>query len=170
MIYRRIDSVMTTYIWITRANSHGWATIYGPLTRYVKLWVAHAPGMPGTFSLPTQVSDPDTHHGTCVTHVSWCMPGSLTSGFPLKSVAGKSFPAFPAHALPQFHVSGKRPMVGEGRARRNDLLYQYEGLDDKKLGIRWKSNCSRKLRTPTLFSAIFLQFLVPADFDKRGNS
>ena len=25
--------------------------------------------------------DPDMHHGTCVTHVPWCMPGSLTSGF-----------------------------------------------------------------------------------------
>ena len=34
-----------------------------------------------TFSLPLQVSDPDKHHGTCVTHVPWCMPGSLISGF-----------------------------------------------------------------------------------------
>ena len=24
------------------------------------------------------VSDPDMHHGTCVTHVPWCMSGSLT--------------------------------------------------------------------------------------------
>ena len=54
---------------------------HGPLTRYVKLRVAHAPGMPGTFSPPTLVSDPDMHHGTCVTHVPWCMPGSLISGF-----------------------------------------------------------------------------------------
>ena len=43
--------------------------------------VAHAPGMPGTFSPPPQVSDPDMHHVTCVTHMPWCMPGSLTSGF-----------------------------------------------------------------------------------------
>ena len=35
----------------------------GPLARYVKLRVAHAPGMPGTFSLPPRVSDPDMHHG-----------------------------------------------------------------------------------------------------------
>ena len=33
----------------------------GPLTRYVKLRVAHAPGMPGTFSPPPQVRDPDMH-------------------------------------------------------------------------------------------------------------
>ena len=26
--------------------------VHGPLTRYVKLWVAHAPGMPGTFFPP----------------------------------------------------------------------------------------------------------------------
>ena len=26
------------------------------------------------------VSDPDTHHGTCVTHVPWCMSGFLTRG------------------------------------------------------------------------------------------
>ena len=69
-----------------------------PLARYDKLWVAHAPGMPGTFSPPPRVSHPDMHHGTCVTHVSWCMPGSLTSGFLWSRVAGKTFPAFPAHA------------------------------------------------------------------------
>ena len=38
------------------------------------------------------VSDPGMHHGTCVTHVSWCMSGSLTR------LAWKTFPAFPAHA------------------------------------------------------------------------
>ena len=27
------------------------------------------------------VTDPVMHHGTCVTHVPSCMPGSLTSGF-----------------------------------------------------------------------------------------
>ena len=59
---------------------------YGPLTRYVKLRVAHAPGMPGTFSPPpisketAIVSDPSMHNGTCVTHVPWCMSGWLTRG------------------------------------------------------------------------------------------
>ena len=50
------------------------------------------------------VSNPGIHHGTCVTHVPWCMSGSLTCG------DGETFPAFPAHAHPQFCVSGKRPM------------------------------------------------------------
>ena len=61
---------------------------------------AHAPGMPGTFSPSPQVSDPDMHHGTCVTHVPWCMPGSLTTGFLWNRRRGKTFPAFPAHAQP----------------------------------------------------------------------
>ena len=64
--------------------------------RYAKLRVAHAPGMQGTFSPTPRVSDPDTHHGTWVTHVPWYMPGSLTIG--LKLVAGKTFPAFSEHA------------------------------------------------------------------------
>ena len=29
----------------------------------------------------------------------------------LPAVVGKTFPEFPAHAHPQFYVSGKRPMV-----------------------------------------------------------
>ena len=39
------------------------------------------------------ISDPGMDHGTCVTHVPWCMSGSLTA-------AGKTFPVFPAHAQP----------------------------------------------------------------------
>ena len=65
-----------------------------------KIAGAHAPGMPGTFSPPPQVSDPDMHHGTCVTHVPWCMSGSLTSGFLWSRRVGKTFRTFPAHAQP----------------------------------------------------------------------
>ena len=60
--------------------------INGPLTRYVKFRVAHAPGMPGKF-LPRHrlqrnpvFSDPGMHGGTCVTHVPRCLLGSLTRG------------------------------------------------------------------------------------------
>ena len=55
--------------------------VYMPLARYIKLQVAHAPGMLGTFFPPPRVSDPDMHHDTCVTHVPWCMPRSLTNAF-----------------------------------------------------------------------------------------
>ena len=62
------------------------------------------------------VSDPGMHHGTCVTHVPWCMSGSLTCG------DGEKFPAFPAHAHPRFCVSGKRPMP----------CYQFTSICKKK--------------------------------------
>ena len=65
-----------------------------------KIAGAHAPGMPGTYFPSPRVSDPDMHHGTCVTHVPWCMPGSLTSGCLWNRRRGKTFPAFPAHAQP----------------------------------------------------------------------
>ena len=55
--------------------------LYMASARYVKLRVAHAPGMPGTFSPSLRVSDPDMHQGTCVAHAPWCIPESLTSGF-----------------------------------------------------------------------------------------
>ena len=35
------------------------------------------------------VSDPDMHHGTCVTHVPWCMSWSLTRG------GGENVPGIP---------------------------------------------------------------------------
>ena len=58
---------------------------HGPLTRYVQLRVAHASWMPGMFSShrlhrKPLVSDPGMQHDMCVTHVPWCMSGSLTRG------------------------------------------------------------------------------------------
>ena len=45
----------------------------------------------------------------------WAMRRECRERFPppptLNRCAGKTFPAFPAHAHPQFYVSGKRPMV-----------------------------------------------------------
>ena len=51
------------------------------------------------------VSDPGMHHDTCVTHVPWCMSGSLTCG------CGKTFPASRCMCNPQYHLSGKGPIV-----------------------------------------------------------
>ena len=53
------------------------------------------------------LSDPDMHHGTCVTHVPWCMPGSLTSGFRWSRWRRNRSRRM---RNPQFYVSGKRPM------------------------------------------------------------
>ena len=49
-----------------------------------------------------RVSDPSMNYGTCVTHVPWCMSGSLTRG------GGEYIPGIPgAWANTQFYVSGK---------------------------------------------------------------
>ena len=60
-----------------------WARMWehGSLAKYEKLRVVYAPGVQGTFSSPLRASDPDIHHGTCLTYVPWCMVGWLTSGF-----------------------------------------------------------------------------------------
>ena len=67
--------------------------------------------MPGTFSPPPRVSDPDMHHGTCVTHVPWCMPESLTSGFLWSWWRGKRSRHSRSMRNTQFHVSSKRPIL-----------------------------------------------------------
>ena len=77
-------------------SHHISSTIYKhrPLTRYAPLRLAHAPGMLGTFprhrlQRKPLVSDPGMHHGTCVTHVPWCMSGSLTRN------GGENVPGIP---------------------------------------------------------------------------
>ena len=68
-------------------------------------------GMPGTFSPQPRVSDPNMHHSTCVTHVPWCMPGSLTNGFLWSRWSGKRSRHTRTRRLrnPQFCASGKNP-------------------------------------------------------------
>ena len=78
----------------------------GPLARYNKLRVAHAPGMTGT-----RFCDLDTHHGTRVMRVPWCMSGSLTSGFLWGRWRRKrSRYSRRMRNLP-FYLSGKRPVM-----------------------------------------------------------
>ena len=72
-----------------------------------KLRIAHASG---TVSPPPRVCDHNIHHGTCVMHVPWCMPGALTSGFLWCRWKGKRSRHSRRMHNPQFYVSGKRPM------------------------------------------------------------
>ena len=62
------------------------------------LLVAQAPGMPGAFSPPLRVSDPDVHHGT------------LNSGFLGRRLRGKRSQHSRCMHNPHFCVSGKGPM------------------------------------------------------------
>ena len=85
--------------------------LYGPLARYVKLRIAHAPEMPGAFFPSPRVSDPGKHPGTCVTHMPWCMPGPLTSDFLWGHCRVKRSRHSRRMHSPQLYVSDKRPMV-----------------------------------------------------------
>ena len=108
-------NVVYHYLLLDRCKyawKHAW-TCNGPLARNVKLRVAHAPGMSGTFSPPPRVSDPDMHHDTCVTHVPWCMPGSLTSGFHWNRWWRKRSRHSRCMRNPQFYVSGNKGANGQ---------------------------------------------------------
>ena len=117
---------------------HSQEVSYGPLVRYVKLRVVHAPGMPGTFVQPPRVSDPDMHHGTCATHVPWCILGSLTSGFLWSRWRGKrSRHSRRMHFL-QFFISGKRPILSQHTEDQRPFL---------DWGWGWLSQHSTEKRT-----------------------
>ena len=69
---------------------------FRPWTSYqIRKFASYAcTGNAGTFSPPTtsketRVSHNGIHHGTCVTHVPWCMSGSLTRG------GGENIPGIP---------------------------------------------------------------------------
>ena len=88
---------------------------HGPLAKYVKLWVAHALGMPGNvfpatsfkgktlFSPPPWVSDPGMHHGTCVSAVT-------RVGIANPRWWGKRSRHSRRMCKAQFYVSGKKPV------------------------------------------------------------
>ena len=90
--------------------------------------------MPGTVSPPPRSSDLDMLHGTCVTHVPWCMPGSLTSGFLWSRWRGKRSRYSRRMRNLQFCVSGKRP-IGPMLIKLGSL-----GQIGPVTAIRWNTN------------------------------
>ena len=56
---------------------------------------------------------PDMHHGTCVTHLPWCMLGSITSSFLCSRWRVKRSRHSRRMRNPQFYVSGRRPMISK---------------------------------------------------------
>ena len=89
----------------------------------------------------TAVSDPDMHHGTCVTRVTWCMPGSLTSGFLWSRWWGKHSQRM--HNL-QFYVSGKRPMRHKISTQVGYVFYSkliFKNILKKTAGNRTVTYC-----------------------------
>ena len=108
---------------------------HGPLTRYVKLRVAHAPGMPGTFSLSPgskeTASSQSRHaprhvrHALAVMHVGIANP----------RWRGKHFRHSRRRCNGQFYVSGKRPMQQGSLCMWNPLSCMY------KTWTNWQITC-----------------------------
>ena len=97
--------------------------------------------MPGTFPPSPRVGDPNMRHGTCVTLVPKCMPGSLTSGFLWSRCRKRTFPHSRCVQNPQFYVSGKRSML---------LAVPY-GLDDNAYPSRQICTFSVRIQIPPWF-------------------
>ena len=137
---------------------------HGPLTRYAKLRVAHALGMPGTFSPPPLVSAPDMHHGTCVTHVPWYMPESLTSGFLWSRWWVKRSRHSRRMRSPQFYVSGKRPM-----AFIPGNIFCFHCRYDNLGCLQWTQSFSDKIKLThikfrwTFMAQLFFRGSIPVD-------
>ena len=57
------------------------------------------------------IIDPDMHHGTCVTHVPWCMSGSITRG------GGENVPGIPGAGATRnfaYLARGPCPFIAPG--------------------------------------------------------
>ena len=104
--------IQKTHIWFSLICTKPFVGCNGHLAKHVNLLVvAHAPGVQETFSPPPLVSDHDMHYGMCLTHVPWCMPRSITSGFLWCRWRGKRF----RHIRNlHFYVSGERHMYKNG--------------------------------------------------------
>ena len=123
--------------------------LHGPLTRYVKLQVAHAPGMPGTFSLAADFKGNRwLAIPACITARAWrtCRDACRDR---LPAVTGKTFPAFPAHAHPQICVSGKRPMHTHPYSYSWNFAHRY---------ILFACVWHRRLDAITLGTNVIIQF------------
>ena len=68
-------------------------------------------GNAGNVSPPPRVSDSDIHPGTCVTHVTWCVSGSLTRGLLWSRWRGKRSRHSRRMPNTQFYASCKTPMA-----------------------------------------------------------
>ena len=96
-------------------------------------------------------SDPDMHHGTCVTHVPWCMPGSLTSIFLWSQWRGKHSRHSRRMRKPQFYESVKRPMQTH---MSNEYIKRLTEL-------RWTNNdCKLENYHVLLFSNIYRRYEI----------
>ena len=84
---------------------------HGPLTRYVKLRVAHAPGMPGTFPSPSKSKETASYRSRHASRHVRDARAVMHVGIDNPRWRGKRSRHSRRMRNPQFYVSGKRPMA-----------------------------------------------------------
>ena len=115
----------------------------GPLARYVKLWVAH------WLQRKPLVSDPGMHHSMWVTHMPWCMSGSLTSG------GGENVLGIPgACATHNFTYLARGPWIGAS-------LTSAHCKNQCWITVNWNPWCHlqwhlNKIRKALMYKSIFM--------------
>ena len=105
-----VHSSLYTTVFHLHCNICGWFEIFKmSLLPDIRKIVGCECSVNGPFSPPPRVNDPNMHHGTCVTHVPWYMPGSLTNGFLWSRWREETFPELQAqvqHAIFTYPVRG----------------------------------------------------------------
>ena len=152
-----INVLVVNYVCLRRHNNFRCSLHilrHEPLTSSVKLRFAHALGMPETFSPPPRISYPDVHHGTCLTHVPWCMPGSLTSvsfGSRWRGKHSRHSRRMRNMQFTQFYVSGKRPIVTYG-----NVLEMFNSSPKVFVWLNWTKGTASISRLFYWWAIIFL--------------
>ena len=103
----------------------------------------------------TLVSDPGMHHGTCATHVPWCMSGLLTHG------GGENVPGIPgAWATRSFAYLVRGPWfvvsIGSGFVRWHRPI-TYNNADLLCTGIEGIAFDEMSLKSSNLFSGTCIE-------------
>ena len=80
------------------------------------------------------VSDPGMHHGTCVTHVPWCMSESLTHG------GGENVPGIPGARAPAILLIWQEAH-GISNCGIDLIILDYSGFSTRK--AKWLVACRR---------------------------
>ena len=89
------------------------------------------------------VSDPGMHHGTCVTHVPWCMSGSLTRG-DRENVPGIPGACAPT-ILPIWQEAHRHYIACPWGPGMGYLLWVQSRMFSVEVGVALKGNYTRML-------------------------
>ena len=105
----------------------------------------------GNVSPPPRVNDPGMHHGTCMTHLPRCMPGSLTNGFLWSQWRG-NVPSIPgACAIRNFTYLVRGPwraisnLINLIGFRDDGKCKHFPGNNWTRQGLNWRNSFERLL-------------------------